>query len=83
MISKSVSVVIILFSDLYVVVQFYPWFKFSFLLFLGMVMYMIMILKQKNIEFDARMKLNHNIYTPGCLLIKSTIYFFLSDLFNL
>ena len=23
----------------YVVVQFYPWFKFSFLLFLGMVMY--------------------------------------------
>ena len=25
--------------DVYVVVQFYPWFKFSFLLFLGMVMY--------------------------------------------
>ena len=23
----------------YVVVQFYPWFKFSFLLFLGMVVY--------------------------------------------
>ena len=23
----------------YVVVQFYPWFKFSFVLFLGMVMY--------------------------------------------
>ena len=41
-----------LFSQLhvYVVVQFYPWFKFSFLLFLGMVMYdnnMIMSLKQK------------------------------------
>ena len=25
--------------DVYVVVQFYPWFKFSFLSFLGMVMY--------------------------------------------
>ena len=25
--------------DVYVVVQFYPWFKFYFLLFLGMVMY--------------------------------------------
>ena len=23
----------------YIVVQFYPWFKFSFLLFLGIVMY--------------------------------------------
>ena len=27
------------FLDVYVVVQFYPWFKFYFLLFLGMVMY--------------------------------------------
>ena len=26
-------------DDVYVVVQFYPWFKFYFLLFLGMVMY--------------------------------------------
>ena len=26
-------------SNVYVVVQFYPWFIFSFLLFLGMVMY--------------------------------------------
>ena len=25
-------------QDVYVVVQFYPWFKFYFLLFLGMVM---------------------------------------------
>ena len=25
--------------NIYVVVQFYPWFKFSFLLFLGMIMY--------------------------------------------
>ena len=48
----------------YVVVQFYPWFKFSFLLFLGMVMYdnnMIMSLKQKK-KFEPRIKLNHNIY---------------------
>ena len=50
----------------YVVVQFYPWFKFSFLLFLGMVMYdnnMIMSLKQKKRKFEPRIKLNHNIYT--------------------
>ena len=49
----------------YVVVQFYPWFKFSFLLFLGMVMYdnnMIMSLKQKKRKFEPRIKLNHNIY---------------------
>ena len=46
-----------------VVVQFYPWFKFSFLLFLGMVMYdnnMIMSLKQKKRKFEPRIKLNHN-----------------------
>ena len=50
---------------IYVVVQFYPWFKFSFLLFLGMVMYdnnMIMSLKQKKRRFEPRIKLNHNIY---------------------
>ena len=50
----------------YVVVQFYPWFKFSFLLFLGMVMYdnnMIMSLKQKERKFEPRIKLNHNTYT--------------------
>ena len=50
---------------IYVVVQFYLWFKFSFLLFLGMVMYdnnMIMSLKQKKRKFEARIKLNHNIY---------------------
>ena len=49
----------------YVVVQFYPWFKFSFLLFLGMVMYdnnMIMSLKQKKRKFEPRIKLNHNSY---------------------
>ena len=47
-----------------VVVRLYPWFKFSFLLFLGMVMYdnnMMMSLKQKKRKFEPRIKLNHNI----------------------
>ena len=35
-------------SNVYVVVQFYPWFIFSFLLFLGMVMY--------DNEFDTKEK---------------------------
>ena len=49
----------------YVVVQFYPWFKFSFLSFLGMQMYdknIIMSLKQKKRKFEPRIKLNHNRY---------------------
>ena len=53
---------------IYVVVHFYPWLKFSFLLFLGMVMYdnnMIMRLKQKKKKFEPRIKLNHNIYTKA------------------
>ena len=48
-----------------VVVQFYPWFKFYFLLFLGMGMYdnnMIMSLKQKKIKVKPRIKFNHNRY---------------------
>ena len=56
----------------YVVVQFYPWFKFSFLLFLGMVMYdnnMIMSLKQKKRKFEPRIKLNHNKYTKKRIYI--------------
>ena len=60
---KSVNKILPL--HVYVVVQFYPWFKFSFLLFLGMVMYdnnMIMSLKQKKRKFEPRIKLNHNIY---------------------
>ena len=49
--------------DVYVLIQFYPWFKFYFLLFLGLVMYdMIMIFKQGKIKFKPRIKLNHNIY---------------------
>ena len=42
-----------------------PWFKFSFLVFLGMVMYdynnMTMSLKQKKRKFEPRIKLNHNL----------------------
>ena len=52
--------------SVYVLVQFYPWFKFSFLLFLDMVLYdnnMIMSLKQNKRKFEPRIKLNHNIYS--------------------
>ena len=44
---------------IYVVVQFYPWFKFSFLLFLGMVMHdknIIMSLKQKKENLNQKDK---------------------------
>ena len=39
----------------YIVVQFYTWFKFFFVL--------IMSLKQRKISFEPRIKLNHNINT--------------------
>ena len=50
----------------YVVVQFYPWFKFSFLLF--QTHYHVIIIhyhtqKQKKRKFEPRIKLNHNIYS--------------------
>ena len=44
---------------MYIVVQFYAWFKFYCLLFLGMVMYdnnMIMSLKNKKIKLKPRIK---------------------------
>ena len=46
-------------------VQFYPWFKFSFLLF--QTNYHVIIIhyhtqKQKKRKFEPRIKLNHNIY---------------------
>ena len=44
-----------------VVVLFYPWFKFYFLLFLGMVMYDNEFETKKKI--NPRVKLNRNIYT--------------------
>ena len=43
-----------------VVVQFYPWFKLYFPLFLGMIVYDNEI--QRKIKFKPRKKLNHNIY---------------------
>ena len=45
-----------------VVGQFFPWFKFYFPLFWGMVM-MIMSFKQRKIKFKPRKKLNHNKFT--------------------
>ena len=45
----------------YVVVQFYPWFKFFFFCF-GYGNLMIMSLKEKKKKFEPRIKLNHNIY---------------------
>ena len=56
------------FCVVYVVVQFYPWFKFSFLLF--QTHHHVIIIhyhtqKQKESKFEPRIKLNHNIiYTP-------------------
>ena len=49
----------------YVVVQFYHWFKFSFFLF--QTRYHVIIIhyhtqKQKKRKFEPRIKLNHNIY---------------------
>ena len=45
---------------IYVVVQFYPWFKFYFLSFLGMIMYDNEF-GTKEIKFKPRKILNHNI----------------------
>ena len=47
--------------NVYDVVQFYPWFKFYFLLFMGMVMYGDEFETKEN-KFKPRIKLNHNIY---------------------
>ena len=49
-----------MFSNILFVVQFYPWFKFYFLLFLGIVVYDNEF-EQRKIEFEPRIKLNHNI----------------------
>ena len=64
-------------TGIYVVVQIYPWFKFSCLLFLGMVIYgnnMIMSLKQKTRKFEPRIKLNHNIYVLSLHFFKEASY---------
>ena len=41
------------------------WFKFYFPLCLGMVIYDLMSLKQKEIKFKPRLKLNNNTHTWG------------------
>ena len=47
------------FQQVDVVVQFYPWFKFYFPLFLGMVIYVMCDneLKTKKIKFEPRIKI--------------------------
>ena len=48
-------------SRVFVVVQFYPWFKFSFPCFiLNFIHYHTQ--KQREIKFKPRIKLNHTIY---------------------
>ena len=61
-------------QNVYVVIQFYPWFKFYSLLFLGIVMYDNEF-ETKELKFEPRIKLNHNIYniTYPDLLINSAI----------
>ena len=44
---------------IYVVVQFYPWFNFSFLLF--HIHYHILTYEQRKIKIEPRIKLNYNI----------------------
>ena len=46
-----------------VVVQFYPWFKFSFLLFQTNYRTIYHTQTQKKIKLKPRLKLNHKIYT--------------------
>ena len=48
---------------MYVVVQFYPWFKFSFLLFLGMVMY--------DKEFETKENKKERVSKNLCIIIIS------------
>ena len=50
-------------STMYLLFYFYPWFKFYFPLFLGMVTYDYEYCKQRKIYFKPRIKLNHNIST--------------------
>ena len=49
---------------MYVVVQFYPWFEFYFPLFWGMR------LKQREVKFKPRIKLNQTCTSILCILLK-------------
>ena len=60
--------------SIYVVVQFYPWFKFSFLFSYKLNIIHYHTQKQKKRKFKPGIKLNHNIYiTQGTLLLVSSV----------
>ena len=71
-----------LITDKFNIFQFYPWFKFSFLLF--QAHYHVIIIhyhtqKQKKRKFEPRIKLNHNIYiVQQCTLLLSPLFFCLN-----
>ena len=52
--------------SIYVVVQFYPWFKFYFPLFLDMVMCGNEFETKEN-QNETKDKIDHNIYTGICV----------------
>ena len=60
------------FLGVYVVVQIYPWFKFSFLLFQSHY-HTLPYPKTKENKCKPRIKLNHNIYIHKKLCLKSHI----------
>ena len=55
-------------------VQFYPWFKFYFPLFLGMVMYDNEFETKEN-KIKPRIKLNHNIHRNKLVLVSIYVLF--------
>ena len=61
------------FTEIYVVVQFCPWFKFYFFLFLGRVMYDDEFETMKN-NITPRIKLKNNIYDSCKKLMHSPIF---------
>ena len=67
--------------NVYVLVQFYPWFKFSFLLSQTHYHTLPYTQKQKKRKFEPRIKLNHNIYSwldvtrSWSPVVKSWVYF--------
>ena len=65
--------------NMYVVVQFYPWFKFYFPLFWVMVMYDNEF-EPKKIKLKPRIELNHNIYLVVSFLYQVIFAFLLSQL---
>ena len=60
-------------------VQFYPWFKFYFALFLGTVAYDNEF-KKREIKFKPRIKLNHKRYNPALFWLLSVLRLCLAKL---